>query len=83
MLRSLRLDPQAFLDVLYSGGCRLGARTERLQYVTNPAKPGRSTVVRLDLDATHQEIGDHLFNLGVRESEFLEWHERFTASLRN
>ena len=83
MLRSLQLNPQAFLDILHSGGCRLGAKNERLQYVINPAKPGRSTVVRLDMDATDKEIRDHLFNLGVEDSVFLEWHEKFVAVFRN
>ena len=83
MLRSLQLDPQAFLDILHSGGCRLGTQTERLQYVVNPAQPGRSTVVRLDLQATHEEIAVHLFNLGLEESEFLAWHERFVALIRS
>lgn len=83
MLRSLQLNPQAFLDILHLGGCRFGAKNERLQHVVNPANPGRSTVVRLDMDATHEEIEVHLFNLGVEESEFLGWHERFVALFRN
>lgn len=83
MLRSFRLNPQIFLEILYSGGCKLGRSNELLQYVTNPLMSGRSTVVRLDQEVTEIEIEAHLYNLAIEEADFLEWHERFTALLKN
>lgn len=44
---------------------------------------GRSTVVRLDQDVTETEIESHLYNLEIEEADFLKWHERFTALLKN
>ena len=51
--------------------------------MVNPAKPGRSTVVRLDQDVATKEIEDHLANLEIAESDFLAWHERLVALFRN
>ena len=83
MHRRFQLDPQAFLEILHSGGCSLGPKSDVLQYVTHPGKPGKSTTVRLDQDITEKEIERHLFNLGIQEEDFLRWHERYMAPFRN
>lgn len=82
MLRSFRLDPQAFLEILHLGQCVLGSRSHQLQAVRNPSRPGRITVVRLDQDVTGDEIETHLLNLDLPASQFLAWHTRYMALIR-
>lgn len=83
MPRTFRLNPQAFLEILVSGKCVLGATSDRLQYVFNPAMSGLSTVVRLDQDITNEELVAHLSNLGMDMDTFLQLHEAFVSMFRN
>lgn len=82
MPRTFRLDPQLFLEILHSGGCRLGVRNDTLQYVRSAADPGGATIVRLHQTVTEQELAEHLSNPGIAEADFLAWHERFVALIR-